>query len=61
MKFRLRDRHALLIGETPIINDTGDTIVLVVPNIPPGQHWRVDNRRYPKPGQELEETDPTTE
>lgn len=55
MKFTLRDRQSLLLGDERIINDSGRTIQLVVPRT--SQHCRVDKRPYPKQEQDLETPD----
>lgn len=53
MKFKVRDRHSLMIGQTRIVNDSGAAIYLVVPEAPPGIHVRVENRPYPRETDEV--------
>lgn len=55
MKFTLRDRQSLVIGDERIVNDSGRTIALVVPCT--DKHCRVDKRRYPRPEKEIGEVE----
>jgi len=56
MKFTLKDRQSLVLGDDErIINATGRKIQLVVRGAT--RHCRVDKRRYPLDDQELDETD----
>lgn len=48
MKFRVRDRHSLLVGETRLVNASGYTIHLVVPDEEMAEPCRVENRPFPR-------------